>query len=191
MVVVVCGVSYVPVEDAVQWSVLGSHTVHCSCNDRIVLLLQTGLPTYCGVMKKWTTSHTGNMLQHGHLPYMPVLPAKVFILIIESLFPSKEISNFLFLQICTFGNDFCGFDICLCFLWEVTITGLINTDNSHWYIDCEMNRNIPRNPQCSPLPTPIFTSLWQTRADVTFAEFLFLQFSFIEWGTLSFPSDRS
>ena len=136
-------------------------------------------------MKKWTTSHTGNMLQHCY-------GAKVFILIIEYLFPSKEISNFLFLQICTFGNDFSRFDICLRFWWEITITALINKDNSQWYIDYEMFYVVQEYPQKSSLlPTPIFTSLWQTRADVTFAEFLFLQFSFIEWGKLPFPPGRS
>ena len=144
-------------------------------------------------MKKWTTSHTGNMLQHGHLPYMPVLPAKVFILIIESIFPSKEISNFLFLQICTFGNDFSRFDICLRFWWEITITALINKDNSQWYIDYEMFYVVQEYPQKpSLIPTPIFTSLWQTRADVTFAEFLFYNLlSLSEENIPSLPTGHS
>ena len=136
-------------------------------------------------MKKWTTSHTGNMLHHHchncqwcqsiyphNWIYLPSHQKRFLISCFDKSQHLKTISPALI-------------SICLCFLWEVTITALINKDNSHWHWLWD-EQEYPQ--KSSLLPTPIFTSLWQTRADVTFAEFLFLQSSFIEWG--KFP-DRS
>ena len=60
--------------------------------------------------------------------------AEVFILIIESLFPSKEISNFCFYKSAHLETISPALiNICLRFLWEIPITALINKDNSGWY----------------------------------------------------------